>query len=225
VLWTWRTRDHIALNESGTRPWFPGQGDDIIHMNAVEPDGEGALLFSARNLDAIYHITKSTGAIDWKLGGSQRAESLTVIGDTRPTATGTTGQALSGQHDVRLLADRTVTLHDNGTNANRPPFAMRYVIDETARTAQVVEAVEDPRATYSVCCGSARRLPGGNWVVQWGANPYMTELDPSGNPVLTISYQGTTFSYRAVPILPGVVSADQLRQGMDNMGLRHGAAR
>jgi hypothetical protein len=225
VLWTWRTRDHIALNESGTRPWFPGQGDDIIHMNAVEPDGDGALLFSARHLDAIYHITKSTGAIDWKLGGSQRAESLTVIGDTRPTATGTTGQALSGQHDVRLLADRTVTLHDNGTNANRPPFAMRYVIDETARTAQVVEAVQDPRATYSGCCGSARRLPGGNWVVQWGENPYMTELDPSGNPVLTISYQGTTFSYRAVPILPGVVSADQLRQGMDNMGLRHGAAR
>jgi hypothetical protein len=194
-------------------------------MNAVEPDGEGALLFSARNLDAIYHITKSTGAIDWKLGGSQRAESLTVIGDTRPTATGTTGQALSGQHDVRLLPDRTVTLHDNGSNANRPPFAMRYVIDETARTAQVVEAVQDPRATYSGCCGSARRLPGGNWVVQWGENPYMTELDPSGNPVLTISYQGTTFSYRAVPILPGVVSADQLRQGMDNMGLRHGAAR
>jgi hypothetical protein len=226
VLWTWRTRDHIALSESGTRPWFPEWGNDIIHMNAVEPDGEGALLFSARHLDAIYHITKSTGSIDWKLGGSQRAESLTVIGDSRPTATGDTGQALSGQHDVRLLADRTVTLHDNGTNANRAPFAMRYLIDETARTAQVVEAVQDPRATYSGCCGSARRLPGGNWVVQWGFNPYMTELDPSGNPVLTISYQlGATFSYRAVPILPGVVSADQLRQGMDDMALRHGAAR
>jgi hypothetical protein len=34
-----------------------------------------------------------------------------------------------------------------------------------------------------------------------------------------------TFSYRAVPILPGVVAADQLRQGMDDMALRHGAAR
>jgi hypothetical protein len=226
VLWTWRTRDHIALSESGTRPWFPSQGGDIIHMNAIESDGDDALLFSARHLDAIYHITKSTGAIDWKLGGSQRAESLTVIGDTRSTAIGAAGQTLSGQHDVRLLADRTVTLHDNGTNANRSPFAMRYVIDETARTAQVVEAVQDPRATYSACCGSARRLPGGNWVVQWGANPYMTELDPSGNPVGTISYHmGATFSYRAVPILPGVVSADQLRQGMDNMALRHGVAR
>jgi Arylsulfotransferase (ASST) len=226
VLWTWRTRDHIALSESGTRSWFPQLGNDIIHMNAVEPDGEGALLFSARHLDAIYHITKSTGAIDWKLGGSARAESLTVIGDTRPTATGPAGQALSGQHDVRLLADRTITLHDNGTNANRSPFAMRYVIDEIARTAQVVEAVQDSRATYSACCGSARRLPGGNWVVQWGFNPYTTELDPSGNPVVTISYQlGPTFSYRAAPILPGVVSADQLRQGMDDMALRHGAAR
>jgi hypothetical protein len=160
------------------------------------------------------------------LGGSGRTESLTVIGDTRPTAAGAAGQVLSGQHDVRLLADRTVTVHDNGTNANRPPFAMRYVIDETARTAQVVEAVQDPRATYSGCCGSARRLPGGNWVVQWGLIPYMTELDPSGNPVVTISYHlGTTFSYRAVPILPGVVAADQLRQGMDNMGLRHSPPR
>ena len=218
VLWTWRTRDHITLSESGTQPWFPSMGNDIIHMNAVEPDGDGALLFSARHLDAIYHITKSTGAIDWKLGGSARVESLTVIGDTRPTAIGATGQVLSGQHDVRLLADRTVTLHDNGTNAHRPPFAMRYVIDETARTAEVVEAIQDPRATFSFCCGSARRLPGGNWVVQWGFSPYMSELDPSGNPVVTISYNlGTTFSYRAAPILSGVVAADQLRQGMDAM--------
>lgn len=218
VLWTWRTRDHIALSESGTQPWFPSVGNDIIHMNAVEPDGEGALLFSARHLDAIYHITKRFGAIDWKLGGSARAESLTVIGDTRPTALGATGQVLSGQHDVRLLADRTVTLHDNGTDAHRPPFAMRYVIDEAERTAEVVEAIQDPRATFSLCCGSTRRLPGGNWVVQWGDNPYMTELDPSGNPVVTISYNlGAAFSYRAVPILSGVVAADQLRQGMDAM--------
>jgi hypothetical protein len=54
--------------------------------------------------------------------------------------------------------------------------------------------------------------------MQWGDNPYMTELDPSGNPVVTISYNlGAAFSYRAVPILSGVVAADQLRQGMDAM--------
>jgi Arylsulfotransferase (ASST) len=226
VLWTWRTRDHITLAESGTQPWFPSVGNDIIHMNAIEPDGEGALLFSARHLDAIYHVTKSTGSIDWKLGGLTRPESLTVIGDTRPTAIGPSGQVLSGQHDVRLLTDGTVTVHDNGTDAGRPPYAMHYAIYKSIFLAEVVEAIQDPRVNFSNCCGSARRLPGGDWVVQWGGNPFMTELDPSGNPVLTISYNlGGTFSYRAQPILPGVVSADQLRQGMDAMAPPRGTGR
>jgi hypothetical protein len=58
-------------------------------------------------------------------------------------------------------------------------------------------------------------------MVQWGGSNFMTELDPSGNTVLTISYYlGAKFSYRAQPILPGVVAADQLRQGMDAMAPR-----
>jgi len=52
--------------------------------------------------------------------------------------------------------------------------------------------------------------------VQWGAADYMTELDPSGNPVMTINYNlGTTFSYRAVPVQTGLVTAATLRAGMD----------
>jgi hypothetical protein len=78
VLWTWRTRDHIALSETGGTGWYPTVGNDIIHMNAVEPDGTNGLMFSARHLNAIYHITKSTGAVDWKIGGTLRPESLTV---------------------------------------------------------------------------------------------------------------------------------------------------
>jgi hypothetical protein len=216
VLWTWRTRDHVALSESGASGWFPGVGYDIIHMNAVEPDGTDGVLFSARHLSAIYHITKSTGAIDWKIGGTTRPESLVVIGDIRPTANGAGGQSLSGQHDVRKLADGTISLHDNGTNAYRPPSILRYEIDTAARTALVVEQLQDKNDTASVCCGSARRLPGGHWVVQWGGLPYMSELDADGNSVLTINYNmGSQFSYRAVPILPGTVDGALLRVGMD----------
>jgi hypothetical protein len=216
VIWTWRTRDHVALSESGGAGWFPGVGYDIIHMNAVEPDGTDGVLFSARHLSAIYHITKSTGAIDWKIGGTTRPESIVVIGYIRPTAGGASGQSLSGQHDVRKLADGTITVHDNGTNANRPPSAMRYSIDTAARTAVVVEQLQDMIDPASLCCGSARRMPGGHWLVQWGAIPYMTELDAAGNSVLTINYNlGSQFAYRAVPILPGVVSGALLRVGMD----------
>ena len=218
VLWTWRTRDHIALRETGETTWFPNVGDDIIHMNAVEPDGTDGLMFSARHLNAVYHVTKSTGAIDWKIGGTPRPESLTVIGDVRPTAVGPNGQVLNGQHDIRKLPDGTISVHDNGTLANRPPSVMRYRLDLVNRTAEVVQEIHDARVSGSACCGSARLLPGGNWLVQWGASPFMTELDPDGNPVLTIEYNmGAMFSYRAVPVLPGVLAADTLRDGMDAM--------
>jgi hypothetical protein len=195
-------------------------GNDIIHMNAVEPDGTSGLMFSARHLNAIYHINKATGAIDWKIGGTLRPESLAVLGDTRPTSMGATGQSLSGQHDVRKWSDGTVSVHDNGTNANRPPFIIRYKIDANARTAEVVEAIQDVRVLSSLCCGSARRLPGGHWLVAWGAQPFMTELDSSGSPVLTVPYsEGAVFSYRAVPILPGTLAAIKLRDGMDAMSI------
>jgi hypothetical protein len=218
VLWTWRTRDHIALVESGEGGFFPGVGVDIIHMNAVEPDGADGVLFSARHLSAIYRIVKSTGAIDWKVGGTPRAESLVVMGDTRPTTMGVNGIALSGQHDVRKWPDGTVSVHDNGTMANRPPSIVRFQIDPAAKTAQVVEQIQDMIDAASICCGSARRLPGGHWLVQWGGIPYMSELDSRGNSVLTINYNaGPQFSYRAIPILPGVVSAEVLREGMDVM--------
>ena len=217
VLWTWKTRDHIALSEAGDSGWFPGVGNDFIHMNAVEPDGTDGVIFSARNLNAIYHFTKSSGAVDWKIGGTNRPESLTVIGDLRPSAMGATGKVLSGQHDVRKWPDGTVSVNDNGTNV-RPPSIVRYQIDTLARTAEVVEELSDSRVAAAFCCGSARRLPGGHWLVAWGAAPFLSELDSAGSPVLTIKYNlGRVFSYRAVPILAGTVAATTLRNGMDAM--------
>jgi hypothetical protein len=182
-------------------------------MNAIEPDGTDGLMFSARHLNAIYHITKSTGAIDWKIGETPRPESLAVIGDLRPGAVGPNGQALSGQHDVRKWSDGSGSVHDNGTLVGRPPSIIRYRIDTTNRTAEVVEEIHDDRVSQSSCCGSARWLPGGNGLVQWGATPFLTELDPRGTPVLTIEYNlGAEFSYRAVPVLSGMVDADTLRK-------------
>jgi hypothetical protein len=68
ILWKWRTRDHISLAETFDAGWEPSVGDDIIHMNAVQPDGTQHVLFSARHLNAIYRINKTSGAVEWKLG-------------------------------------------------------------------------------------------------------------------------------------------------------------
>ena len=114
LVWDWKTQDHISLAETGR--WWPRAidlGYDLVHWNAIQPVGSGSVLASFRHLDAIYKINKSTGAIVWKLGGTSRPESLTVVGD--PLA-----NTFGGQHDVRLLPDGTVTVFDN-----RPTSARR----------------------------------------------------------------------------------------------------
>jgi Arylsulfotransferase (ASST) len=208
LVWSWRASDHIPFSEV-TAPWESqcrtGSGD-IYHWNSVEPDGDGYVL-SFRHLDAVYRIERETGDIDWKLGGEFRPERLNVVGDTR-------WFTFRGQHDARVLGDGSLTVHDNGTGL-RPPRAARFAINETANTATLLESVTDPDAPASACCGSTRRLPGGNWVSEWGANPYVTEQTQTGARVFKLSFTQLLFSYRANPVLPGQLSAAALRAGMD----------
>jgi hypothetical protein len=82
----------------------------------------------------------------------------------------------------------------------------------------VVQEFSDPRVSYSVCCGSARLLLNGHWLMSWGAQSFMTELDSHGVPVFTVHYDVPgAFSYRAFPVDPGEIAADVLRDGMDAM--------
>jgi len=204
IVWSWSAADNLDIAEENIswRNRFP----DVIHMNSVESDGNGGILFSSRHLDAVHRIDTATGDVTWKVGGSPTDESLTVIGDQYPNT-------FDGQHDARVTTDGTLTVHDNGTLANRPARALEFSLDTTAGTATVLEEITDPRSTPANCCGGSTKLSTGNWVVSWGANDYMTELDSQGVPQLTIGYPGT-FSYRAAAVSASIAS---LRQGMDAM--------
>jgi hypothetical protein len=214
LVWSWDTSQHIPITET-TASWRaepePITGlTDPWHYNSVEWTGDGFII-SFRHLDAIYKIDYPSGAISWKLGGTTRPESLSVVGD--PAFSG--GSGISGQHDARLLPDGTVTLHDNGQRASpsRPPRAVRYRIDLGARTATLLERVSDPIAPVSGCCGSSRRLPGGNWVTGWGGTADITEQRPDGSRVFRLR---TTFTYRAIPIPYGRIAPSAFRAGMDS---------
>lgn len=213
LVWSWDTASHIPVSET-TPSWRtepePVTGlADPWHYNSVEWTGDGFIV-SFRHLDAIYKINYPSGTIAWKLGGTRRAESLTVVGDGVFTG----GGSFSGQHDARLQPDGTVTLFDNGSRASpaRSPRAVRYRLDLTARTATLLEQITDPGSNSSGCCGSARRLPGGNWVVGFGGTPAFTEQRPDGSRVFRLS---GTFVYRAVPIPFGRYTASSFRAGMD----------
>jgi hypothetical protein len=181
-----------------------------VHINSVEP-ASGSFLVSLAFTGAVYKISRATGAVRWKLGGTETARSLDVVGEP-------SGSPLFGsQHDARLLPDGTVTLHDNRTLSAFGPRAARYRIDEAARTARFVEQVTEPDVPSSICCGGARRLPGGNWVASWGFSPIVEELSPSGRVLFRLRFARDVFSYRVVPLRAKQLSIRRLRAGMNAM--------
>jgi hypothetical protein len=224
-VWRWNSKDHLDLAESAPFMKYIVEGPvktadgrtayDIVHINSIEPDGD-SLLISMRQTDSVYRVSRTTGAVEWKLGGTRTPQSLTADGDPDDSL------VISGQHDARLLPDGTLTLHDNRTLSARRPRAVRFRIDAAARTATQVEQVTDPASVYSTCCGSARKLPGGNWVMSWGSSGLVTELTPSGRRVFGLRFGGRkgADSYRAVPVMPGQLSIKALRAGMDAMHRR-----
>jgi Arylsulfotransferase (ASST) len=189
IVWSWSVASHINVANANVdwRNQFP----DVIHMNSLWYDGNGGIIFSVRHLNAVYRVDMATGAITWKLGGTQAGQSLAFTPSTYPTD-------FSGQHDAQLLPNGDLTLHDDGTLADRPPRALVISLDTADKTATIVSQVTDSRATASGCCGSAIQLPGLDWVISWGENDFMTELGPTGTPLLTITFPGE-FSYRAEP--------------------------
>jgi hypothetical protein len=216
VVWRWSSKDHIQLGEDvnwrganhtaadGTKAW------DYFHLNAVEPDGNG-LVLSGRHVDAVYRIDRATGAVQWKLGGTHRPESLAVSGDDLP-------DPLIGPHDPRLLKDGTLTVFDNHTFL-APPRAIRFRIDTAARTATVLDHVAEPSLKWSAAEGSARRLPGGHWVVSWGATPLVSERTAADRAVWLMTLKDAQ-NYRVTPILPGRLSPSAVRRAMDRISAR-----
>jgi len=225
LVWSWDAADHIPASEMDPQ-WYQqyivgGSGPyDVYHWNSAEFTGSG-FIFSFRHEDAVYDVDQSTGNVLWKLGGSSRPGSLVVNGDpVFPTS------GFGGQHDARLLSDGTVTLYDDGTGRNRAPRAVRYQIDTTTTpgTATLVEQLGDPLISSSFCCGAARKLSGGDWVMGWGGTDTDTEMTSTGTRVFLLQFGDGALIYRSVPVPYGQLDPAALRAGMDSQYSSSGSA-
>ncbi len=222
VKWTWNAEAHIGVDELAD--WVKtliveNQRDvrvdglpafDVDHVSSIEPTRDGFIL-AARHLDAVYKVKKSTGEIEWKLGGTQTSKSLRIIGDSEP-------YPLAGPHDARAWPDGTVSVVDiglRGPGQSRLPRVVRYRIDVAARTATVIQTFTNDAGQLSGCCGSARLLPNGNWVIVWGANRRFSEVDRYGNTVLEMTLPQGRQSYRVQPLTDRKITATGLRAAMD----------
>ncbi len=200
VRWHWSSRGHIGLGETG-RWWRnvlsnakPGLRAlptfDPVHINSIEPRGADEVVISTRHTDALYGIQRSTGEILWKLGGTRTADSLRVVGDPAH-------KLLGGQHDARIADDGSLSVYDNGKDRPRRPRVVFYRLDPRQGKATYLRQLNDPAVKTSHCCGSARELEDGGWLVSWGDNPLVTAFDAKGRVAFRLKLAASTF--RAVP--------------------------
>jgi outer membrane protein assembly factor BamB len=219
LLWRWNSRNHIRLDETG-RWWrnnvvnnthiVDGRKTyDAIHINSIDPQGD-TIVISSRHTDAVYGISRRTGKILWKLGGTPTARSLQVIGDPNSP------ELFGGQHDARLWKNGLLSVYDDATHLPRAPRAAFYRIHPRRGTATFVGQLTDPLVKRSHCCGSVRPFEGG-WLVDWGDNPLVTAFDPKGR--ITFRLHLPVSSYRAVPV-PATVTEATLRRLSRRCGSR-----
>lgn len=218
VLWRWSSRGRIALAETGrwwrnvlANPRRRLQGRaafDPVHINSIEPRGDEQVVISTRHTDAVYGIDRPGGEIAWKLGGTATAESLRIVGDPARRLFG-------GQHDARIAADGTLSVYDNGKNRPRRPRVAFYRLEPERSRAVYLGQLNDPTVRTSHCCGSARQLPGGGWLVSWGANPLVTGFDADGRIAFRLRLAASSF--RAVPVPPSAAGPTELDRGMEAM--------
>lgn len=230
--WRWNASEHFSIaevsyalcfknyplaNPSLTDPGVdePAGEVDAFHINSMQRIEEGGCepecdyLISARHLDAVFRVDRTTGDVEWILGSlpadpgdpdyianAGGAPRLNIIGD----------DVLGGPlrtHDARIDGNR-VTMHDNRSGSGTPSRFVEYEIDTsnadpTMWTATFVRQIDSPDNATSGALGSARVADDGSVLMGWGTlQPMFVEYGPDGEELMRIEMPFNFVAYRIV---------------------------
>jgi hypothetical protein len=191
VLFEWHSLDHIAIDEAQNH--YDGTSDnpyDYFHLNSVGETPDGALVISARHTFAIYKLDRQTGAVIWRLNGTN---SDFEMGPGTPFA---------WQHDARIHQNGELTLFDNAESDQKLEGTvwskgMALTLDEDAMTATLAQEIVHPTHILSTSQGNAQRLPNDNMFVGWGSAPVFSEFSNDGELIFNGRFPTNCNSYRA----------------------------
>jgi hypothetical protein len=188
VLFEWHSLDHVDVGESyAYPPEDPDFAYDYFHVNSIDVDHDDNLLISARNTSAIYKINRRSGEILWRLGGKK---SDFEMGEGTRTAF---------QHDARRQENGTITIFDNGAGPRVDHRSRGIVVelDEEAMKAELVREYVPPEDLICTSQGNIQVLPGGNVLIGWGSQPFVSEFSGEDDLLMNVGFPPECESYRA----------------------------
>jgi hypothetical protein len=147
---------------------------DFVHLNSIDLDGDAAIV-SSRNIDAVHKIDLNTGKIIWRIGGFSNTKYDLKIKNGYGLNKQISGinkfkSIISSQHDARLTSSNTLSIFDNRTYGNGNPRVIELKINDEKLEAELVRIYSGTIQDKSNCCGSARELKNGEWLVNWGGD-------------------------------------------------------
>jgi Arylsulfotransferase (ASST) len=246
IVWQWTGSDHIDTQKESTVPivsggyvspsgGYMGIVVDALHCNSIDMDpnsegGNGNFLMSARNMDAVWYVEKSTGKILWKLGGAKYSMDNAALV--------TASDPFYEQHDARIGqwdascngGTGQISVFDDESDYDNPARGVIYDVvvgggstsscadggkPSCASPGTAVVAWQYKGAAPVQGTGSFRFTDLGR-VIGWGfggtANLAFTEVDESGNDLLDFYFNDDSSSYRTVKVPLTAFPIDVLRQ-------------
>ena len=178
LLFEWHSLGNIALAESHDRP-ERGKPFDYFHLNSVDVAPDGDLLVSARNTCAVYEIDRTTGEVNWRLGGERSDFKM-------PRSA-----RFCRQHDARWYRDDELSIFDNHIDRIRDGGESRAIklrVDERRKRVRLLRGYKHPGELAVPNKGGMRVQANGNALVAWGAVPVVTEFSRRGRIVFNARF-------------------------------------
>ena len=196
VLFEWHGLDHFSLGDSYLATTSP-QLVDYMHMNSLDLDTDGNILFSARHTSALTKVDRTTGDIVWILGGKRNQ--FDDVGD--PSAPDLRGPDFP--HDFRPRGSNSYSYFDNGVRRNAADAtstsrAAFLTLDLVASTATYTTFLRhQPASVFGPTQGKVQPLPSGHNLVAWGGLGLVDEFDATGAQIFSAQLVQTG-TYRQV---------------------------
>ena len=201
VVFEWDSADFPSLYGDSTdgNAFSSDAVSDYLHLNSIDVDPhDGNFVFSLRHTNSIVKVDRKTAQIVWTLGGAEDQFGLAA------------DQRFVHQHHVRVQADGSLSIFDNGNGAHQTRV-LELSLDESAHVVTSSHVVygkpaDEPATTFM---GSATRLGATRELIGWGgwtltpglpAPPSVTEI-VDGAPSWSLTFDSPkVYSYRALPI-------------------------
>jgi hypothetical protein len=189
VLFQWDAADHVPTS------WSYRWGSKIVgrvlgpwHINSVSLDAVGNPVISMRNTSAVYDINRSTGRINWELGGKHSSFKM-----GRGTST-------VFQHDAIIHPGNQITLFDDGAGpprVHRQSRGVRIAINVKRHTSRLIQVYPHDPPIIANFEGSIQPLPHDNVFLGWGQQPFFSQDTGDGSEDFSARFPSGTTSYRA----------------------------